>query len=224
MSDIVISSAGFNIVYNARKTLIDVLGSIGFNVDAHYGTSMVELSAMIESNQLDFCVESKTNGSDNVKSKTYVKFNDVVGIKPNKSLKAKNIEDAIDDLFCIREILKPSDRLIVVVHDFPNDTIRNYLKVLWETKHIVVNVITLKRLQFNILTHNMVPSHRVKSTTEGTDFMKKYNVQQLSELPEISRFDPVANLIGMKPDQICEIIRPSKIAIDAPYYRACVNN
>ena len=43
-----------------------------------------------------------------------------------------------------------------------------------------------------------------------------------NQLPEISRFDPVAQAIGMRPGNICEIIRPSKTAIYAPYYRICV--
>ena len=52
---------------------------------------------------------------------------------------------------------------------------------------------------------------------------KNYNVIHDSNLPEISRFDPVALLLGMKPGQICKITRNSKTAIHAPYYRVCVN-
>ena len=54
-------------------------------------------------------------------------------------------------------------------------------------------------------------------------FKKKYNVISDSNLPEISRFDAVALLLGMKPGQICKIMRTSKTAIQAPYYRVCVN-
>ena len=39
--------------------------------------------------------------------------------------------------------------------------------------------------------------------------------------PDISRSDPVAKAIGIRPGEVCEIIRPSKTAISAPYYRIC---
>ena len=44
-----------------------------------------------------------------------------------------------------------------------------------------------------------------------------------NEFPELSRFDPVAQTIGIRPGQLCEIIRPSKTAISAPYYRICIS-
>ena len=56
---------------------------------------------------------------------------------------------------------------------------------------------------------------------ENEEMRKKYNISNDSELPEISRFDPIAQAIGMKPGQVCEIIRPSKTAIESNYYRLC---
>lgn len=53
--------------------------------------------------------------------------------------------------------------------------------------------------------------------------MKEYNIQNLKQIPEISRFDPVSQVIGIRPDEICEILRPSKNVIQTKYYRACVN-
>ena len=50
---------------------------------------------------------------------------------------------------------------------------------------------------------------------------KTYRMKSLNDLPEISRFDPVALAIGMKPEQICEIIRPSKTSVTSKYYRIC---
>ena len=43
-----------------------------------------------------------------------------------------------------------------------------------------------------------------------------------SEFPELSRFDPVAQAIGIRPGQVCKITRASKTAIEAPYYRICI--
>ncbi len=50
----------------------------------------------------------------------------------------------------------------------------------------------------------------------------KYNIMNDTQLPEISRFDPVAKAICIRPGEVCEIIRPSKTSIKSTYYRICV--
>jgi DNA-directed RNA polymerase subunit H (RpoH/RPB5) len=60
------------------------------------------------------------------------------------------------------------------------------------------------------------------SEEEVQDVMFKYNITNKINFPDISRFDPVARVIGLRPGQVCKIIRPSKTAIEAFYYRVCV--
>jgi DNA-directed RNA polymerase subunit H len=90
-----------------------------------------------------------------------------------------------------------------------------------ESEKLFIVLQPLKRLQFNILEHILVPPHRVLTTDEAILIRKKYNVVDDSQFPDISRFDPVAQAIGIRPGDVCEIIRPSKTAISAPYYRIC---
>ena len=54
------------------------------------------------------------------------------------------------------------------------------------------------------------------------DIMKKYNINKDREFPEISRFDPVATAIGVRPGQLCEITRSSETSITSKYYRICI--
>jgi DNA-directed RNA polymerase subunit H (RpoH/RPB5) len=79
----------------------------------------------------------------------------------------------------------------------------------------------LKRLQFNILEHVLVPPHRILSKEETILVKKRYNIMEENQFPYISRFDPVAQAIGIRPGEVCEIIRPSKTAITGTYYRIC---
>ena len=129
----------------------------------------------------------------------------------------------VEDYYYIQNILGPNDRLIIVVNDDPNDTLINHLKNMWEKNHLLVNIISIKRLQFNILKHSMVPKHKILLDEEKEKLMKDYNIQNLKQIPEISRFDPVSQVIGIRPDEICEILRPSKNVIQTKYYRTCVN-
>ena len=93
---------------------------------------------------------------------------------------------------------------------------------MWEQENIYVIAHSIKRLQYYILDHVLVPPHRILNAEEATAIRIKYNITDNSQFPEISRFDPVALAICMRPGEICEIIRPSKTAIQAPYYRICV--
>ena len=49
-----------------------------------------------------------------------------------------------------------------------------------------------------------------------------YNIMKDEEFPYLQRFEPVAKAIGIRPGEVCEILRPSKTAVVAPYYRICV--
>ena len=53
------------------------------------------------------------------------------------------------------------------------------------------------------------------------EVVKRYNITQKMNFPDISRFDPVARAIGIRPGDVCHITRPSKTAIEADYYRIC---
>jgi DNA-directed RNA polymerase subunit H len=97
----------------------------------------------------------------------------------------------------------------------------NILNQIWEQDGIFIVIYNLDRLQFNILDHEYVPKHIILNDNEINEMKKRYNITKNTELPEISRYDPVAQAIGMRPGQICKIIRPSKTAITADYYRLC---
>ena len=57
---------------------------------------------------------------------------------------------------------------------------------------------------------------------EVLEVKARYNIMHDGQFPDVSRFDPVAQAIGIRPGHVCEIIRQSKTAISSPYYRICV--
>ena len=124
----------------------------------------------------------------------------------------------------MEQLLKPSDALIIVAKDPPNDTLINLLAQIYADDSIYVTILGISQLQFNVLDHEMVPKHIKINEKEIVEFKKKYNITKNSEIPTISRFDPVAKAISLRPNEICHIIRPSKTAITGDYYRVCVNN
>ena len=199
-------------IYKSRMILLELMGQQGFETDEYSGFGVNEVNAMQSNDQLDMILEKKTED----KKKIYIKY--YLG----NTLRPKHIQEMIDDLFMVEEVLGKNDTLMLVVKNDANDTLIDYIKHLWETDKIFIIVISLDRLQFNILKHVLVPPHRILSESEKIQVMTKYNINNDGEFPEIVRFDPVAQAICIRPGEVCEILRPSKTAITAPYYRICI--
>ena len=68
----------------------------------------------------------------------------------------------------------------------------------------------------------MVPNHQIMNIDQIKEVKQRYNITSDKEFPEISRFDPVAISICMRPGDVCKIERASKSAITSNYYRVCV--
>jgi len=203
-------------VYKSRLNMLELMKMQGYNVDEYNGFSINEVNTMKLNNQLDMILEKYTEDEDTKrKPKIYIRY------YLAKSLRPQNLQEMIDDLFNIEEVLKKHDTLFIVVKDEVNETLLNTLKHIWEQDKIFIVIQNLKRQQFNILKNELVPPHRVLTNTETAKIKKRYNVMNDNQFPDISRFDPVAQAIGIRPGQVCEIIRRSKTAISAPYYRIC---
>ena len=207
-----ISSTENKEIFKSRNILLSQLKQQNFNVSEYENINIMEIGVMIDKEQLDMLIRHNTDDK-----KCYIKY------FTGKSLRANNIMDFIDDLFVQEEILnKNTDDLIIIVKDEPNDTLIRNLKDLWEQNKYFIRVITRKRLQFNILEHEYVPEHIIMTQEETEELFKAKNILDKSNLPEISRFDPVALVIGIRPGQVCKIIRNSRTAISTNYYRICV--
>ena len=218
MSNSQVSSSYISSVYKSRKTLLQLMKLQGYNVEDYENFSISEISIMSSNKQLDIFLEKKSSDEFTTSSnKIYICYNYY------SQFNTKNINDTVKDLYEGDEPkLGSDDTLLFITKEDPNETIVNSLVHIWEMTHKFVTVISIKRLQFNILEHSLVPPHRVLSKEETASVMRKYNIDELSQFPEISRFDPVALVIGIKPNEICEIKRPSKTSINANYYRICV--
>lgn len=71
----------------------------------------------------------------------------------------------------------------------------------------------------------MVPPHFILTEPEQEAFLLKMGIspnEYVRKLPEMSRFDPVALCICMRPGQICRIERPSITSMTTDYFRVCV--
>jgi len=196
-------------IYKSKNILLDLMKKQGYKIDDYTGFSINEVNHMNLNNQLDMILERSNDDeldisgenivipSKELSSKIYIRY-----YLTKNQLTKKDLQEIVDDLYSIEEILGPSDTLMIIVKD---DAVQS-----------------IKRLQFNILEHILVPPHRILSISELISIKNKYNIIKDNQFPIISRFDPVAQSIGIRPGQVCEIIRPCKTSITSIYYRICV--
>jgi DNA-directed RNA polymerase I, II, and III subunit RPABC1 len=197
-------------IYNSRKNLLEILEERGFAVANYSNFSITDVGILAENNQLDMLLE---NASSN--KKIYVKY------YVTKLIKPQNIYDIVEDLFHLESILEKKDDLMIVIKDEPNDTLLENIKDIWVTENIYISLVNIKRLQFNILKHILVPKHTILNENERELFIKKYNILDNSQIPDISYFSPVSIVIGLRPNDIVKIERASRTSINSDFYRIC---
>ena len=209
-----ISSGTVSALFKSRNILLQLLARQGLDVSNYTDYGVAEVQTMYANNQLDMLL--MTEKDVHPARKVYVKY------YLAKTLRRENINHMIDDLFYLEQVLQPTDTLIIVMKQEVNDTVIGILNEIWEKDRIFIVVHSLDRLQFNLLEHQYVPEHIVLTEAEQADVLKKYNITDMKQMPSISRYDPVALAIGLRPGQICRITRSSKTSVTTYFYRYCI--
>jgi len=196
-------------VFRSRQHLLDILEDQGYDVDDHKHYSLSMVSSMVENKTLDLQLEHSSG------KKTFVKYH----------LDTKLVIPSVVCTFFDAEeedaLLKKTDDLIIITKADPNDTMIADMNKIWNDSGIYVSVIHIKRLQFNILKHIQVPKHVILNEEEKKKMVERFHIQA-SDLPTISRYDPVAQVLCMRPGMVCRIHRKSKTAVESEYFRVCV--
>lgn len=207
------SSINFSMVYKSRQIICAVLKERGYDVSEYENHSINDVHLLDKTGQLDMIV-SRDNGK-----KVFVKY------LVDKSLRDNHVQEVIQNTIEEDKVIQKTDDIIIINKSPPNDTIKKTLNNIFFNDGIFITVICIKNLQFNLLEHSSVPKHEiVESKEELETLFKRFNIKRSTEFPQISRYDPVAVYIGLKPNDICKITRKSKSSIESEYYRICVPN
>jgi DNA-directed RNA polymerase subunit H (RpoH/RPB5) len=196
-------------IYKSKITLIEQLKNLDYDVSSYENFSINEIDAMIENDQLDMLVS-------NDKQKIYVKY------YMSKTLRKETIDNLIDDLYEIENVLEKKDTLVLVTLEEPNDTIVDKVRYEYDSSNIHIVIRPLSRLQFNILNHVLVPPATILNDLEIDQLKKRYNLENLTKLQEISRFDQQALCLCLRPQQVIKIVRNSDTALEHNNYRVCL--
>jgi DNA-directed RNA polymerase subunit H (RpoH/RPB5) len=203
-------------LHKSRVNLLKQCESLGYNVSEHMDVSNLEVDKLYVNNKLDMIIENDK------KNKIYIKYSFPTD-KKNNTFTKKDLDNVKDELFDVENTLTKSDILIIVVDDEPNDSLITRMKYLYEQEGVFIVIHNIKRLQYNVLEHSLVPESTILSDDELKELMVKYNIRDLSQIPEVSRFDPQSLAICLRPGQVCKYTRKSVTSLEHEYYRVCVN-
>jgi len=206
------NSSTISNIYTSRNIILDLVKERGYDTSDYEDRSISEIQKMYNEKQLDMLMNKEDETDDR---KLFIKYHLTGKIRINQ------IYEYIDDLYNIEEILTKKDDFIIITKDDPNDTLKKLMNNIWNKDNIYFVIYNYNNYLFNILRHEMVPTHEVCTENEKEDIKKKYNILYENQLPEISRFDSVAEAIGLRPNQLCKITRNSPTSIKSDYYRLC---
>jgi DNA-directed RNA polymerase subunit H len=198
-------------IYKSRNTIIEHLQNLGYNTSGYSEFSINEIDAMYTNDKLDMLLSTPDS------KQIYIKY--LLNIK---QLRKDNLDQLIEDLYDIEMVLEKKDTLVIITNEEPNDTILQRVKYVYDHSGIFIVLHNIKRLQFNILKHAFVPSAHILNDDEIANLKSEYNLKTLMDLPEISRFDPQALSLCLRPNQVIKIDRKSDTALEYNYYRVCV--
>lgn len=90
------------------------------------------------------------------------------------------------------------------------------------TTRPILQLFTLKELQYNPTRHILVPKHEWIPDTTVKEVLEKYQVKTKVHLPHLLRTDKIAKWLGLRVGDVVQITRHNENSGTYHYYRCCV--
>ena len=204
-----------NSLLNARNNIVKMMDYRGYNISKipFISTKEIEIFEDIKNEK-----KKKVNPFDMV----FEKNDNILEVKFQFSkLTEKKLEEYITKFFEENDCSVTS--LIIIIKDKDMDNIlQSKAYQLYQVYKYFTQIFTIDSLQQNIMEHSFVPNHILLNDEEEKKILQNYNLESKRKLPYIIKYDPVAKYIGMKPGNVCKIIRASETAGEYISYRYCV--
>tara|TARA_B100001250_G_scaffold180133_1_gene154845 strand:- start:4005 stop:4661 length:657 start_codon:yes stop_codon:yes gene_type:complete len=206
------------LVDESRPILIKMLEKRGFDV-SKFGT----FSPNTRIDNLD-SMSIKTCGVKNKNQIIQVHY-EIVSSRTNHKKLTKIIDDIVNKL---SDTDKKKDlTLIFIVRDCMTPSVKEAVRSLQNKYNIFIQIFPIRSLTYDVTKHSVVPEHiRIPVSDFESfgieDFLDSLHIQSLEKLPIILDNDPQAMFIGLRPGELCKIIRPSMSAGKLISYRYCL--
>jgi DNA-directed RNA polymerase I, II, and III subunit RPABC1 len=178
-------------LFKVRQTVLEMISDRGYVIPGHMlSISFEQFSVQYDNKNIDLYIEDASK-----EKKYYVYFHTDMSFGKNDM---KNVVQKI-----INQYQNDNIGIIILLKDKENTSIQ---KEKGKPMYKNVEFFEQRKMTFNITKHVFVPRHVIMTPEEETQVTEKYETPK-SKFPKISVSDPVAKYYGMKPDQMCKIIR-----------------
>ena len=210
------------------------------HLSPYLNTSRCVIAEMLQARGYDVSslasfVPAVTNG-DNLEPIKLTKSNESIEVHYNVSTTRTNhktVTSAVNAIIKSRDVKDKSKDLTIVflVCDNVTPSVKEAIRVLTKDLSVkgwkvFIQIFPIRQLMYNITKHKMVPEHVRIPKTEYDKFLPEFldslHIDSLERLPKILDSDPMAMFMGLKPGEMCKIVRPSQSAGKHVVYRYCV--
>lgn len=119
----------------------------------------------------------------------------------------------------IEEDIKPYEIILLVVKEKVSESNNKLIHALG----FPIQIWEIKKLQFNISKHVLVPKHEIiRDESEIRSIVERYLLKSKQQLPLILKNDPMSRYLGLKGGEVVKISRPSPTSGEYVMYRCCI--
>ena len=218
-------------IFRSRSVLLEMIEARGFNIDNYKSTTRDDIFLLFTQHNQKIAISNDVGPLDILVKKTnekgkeeklFVKYKLDDKFKKNKSLQQQI-------MLIYESTLTKNDCLIIINYEAiefkptkKESNIERFNDSIYNSYGYFIQLYGIKNLLFNISNHFSVPKHEYITNKEVKEILLKYNIK-INNFEEIRREDPQAKYIGLRPNQICKITRPSTSSIYSVIYRRCID-
>lgn len=202
-------------LYRSRLTVLTLLDRRGYNIKPfeRFSTRQIELmlgdSGVGSSHALDFRAEKKDESDKRLCHVIYYLH------------KFRKFDDFINDLNLSDEDMARSEFFVLLNDEIIDAHHKSAIKY-WHLRKLKVHFYNLYRLVNNPLDHILQPKFEIIPEEKHKDLLDALNCRSKNQLPVLRyHTDIVTRCLGLTPDDIVKITRPSESAGEAIIYSVC---
>lgn len=207
-----------DILFRSRQTLLKILKENGYNTTAYDKFGPWEIEAMVSAGQQALTMDVKREATED---------NPITACRVVYSLqklkqKINGFLEALTNTENEKAVTPENTEVIVILLEDVAQVFHTAALMEWMKKKLRIRFFKAHNLVFDPREHTLVPKHEKIPPADHALLMKNLYITKKSSFPIIKfHEDMIARIMGLIPDDIVKITRPSPSAGTYEIYRVC---
>ena len=207
-----------DILFRSRQTLLKILKENGYNTSAYDNFGPWEIEAMVSAGQQALTMNVKREATEDNPITTCRVVYSLQKLKQKLNSFLENLTNSEQE----NPVLPETTEVIVILLEDVADVFHAAALSEWAKKKLRIRFFKAHNLIFDPREHILVPKHERIPPAEHAQLMKGLYITKKANFPIIKfHEDMIARIMGLIPDDIVKITRPSPSAGTYEIYRVC---